>query len=327
MPNYYIGADVGGTNIEAGLYTTDFEKIQEYRTPTEAKKGAGVVLDNIYRNFQMLLKNSGITQDEIIGIGVGIPGIIDIANGVSVFAANFSEWENVPIADYIFKKMGVPAFIDNDSRVNLYGEWQFGTGKRKDNIVMLTLGTGLGSAIVVDGHMLYGACDSAGEMGHMNMFRTGRPCKCGSEGCFGRYVSAQGLITTVQEKISNGRQTILSDWANNSSDGITAKMVSEAYDIGDKVSIEAMTETGEILGFGLTNAVNLFNPDVIIIGGGLVYAGERLLKPAISVIEKHALAASKKACNITVAALGDAAGMIGAAVMASKRVEKLAKSK
>ena len=129
----------------------------------------------------------------IFCIGVGIPGLLDIETGVSIFSSKFPKWENMPVARWLSEKTGLPVYIDNDVRVNLYGEWLCGAGKHKKNIVLLTLGTGIGAGIVIDGHVLYGATASAGEIGHMNMFRPGRPCRCGSDGCLGRYVSASGL--------------------------------------------------------------------------------------------------------------------------------------
>ena len=150
----------------------------------------------------------------------------------------------------------------------------------KKNIVLLTLGTGIGAGIVIDGHVLYGATASAGEIGHMNMFRPGRPCRCGSDGCLGRYVSASGILDTIKEKIAAGNSTIMSEWVNGNPDKITAKMISNAYDLGDHMAIDTMNETGVILGYGLVNVINLFNPEILIIGGGMSAAGERLLQPA-----------------------------------------------
>lgn len=319
MKKYYIGIDLGGTNIKSALYSLEFEKIGEVRSDTEAQKGSQTVLSNMLGNIERLLDDAGVKASEVCCMGIGIPGVLDIERGISIFAANFADWENVPISEYFEKNLGILTYIDNDIRVNLYGEWYFGAGKGKNNIVMLTLGTGLGSAVIVDGHMLYGACGSAGEMGHMNMYRHGRECRCGSSGCFGRYVSALGMINTVKEKLANGRTSILSEWTGEDTDRLSAKMVSDAFDAGDEVAVETMNETGEVLGFGLVNVVNLFNPEIIIIGGGMSAAGERLLRRAREVVNEKALKVPAGICEIRTAALGDSAGMLGAAVFASRK--------
>mgnify|MGYP000355708584 FL=1 len=193
--------------------------------------------------------------------------------------------------------------------------------KTQKNIVLLTLGTGIGAGIVIDGHVLYGATASAGEIGHMNMFRPGRPCRCGSDGCLGRYVSASGILDTIKEKIAAGNSTIMSEWVNGNPDKITAKMISNAYDLGDHMAIDTMNETGVILGYGLVNVINLFNPEILIIGGGMSAAGERLLQPARKIVAEHALRLSREHCTIVTAQLGDSAGMLGAALYARQRFE------
>lgn len=216
--------------------------------------------------------------------------------------------------------MKVPTYIDNDVRMNLYGEWYFGAGKGKNNIVLITLGTGLGSGVVIDGNVLYGATGSAGEIGHMNMYRSGRECRCGSSGCLGRYVSALGILRTLKEKMQGGEQSVIYDWVNDDYDKITAKMISEAFDEGVPVAINTLYETGEVLGYGLVNVINLYNPECIIIGGGMSAAGDRLLKRTREIVEKKALEISRNTCEIITSSLGDASGMLGAAIYAKNQV-------
>lgn len=319
MKKYFIGIDLGGTNIKSSLFTEDYSVVLENRTSTEAGKGSDFVLQRMLDNIYELLKNAEVTIEEIHCMGIGVPGLLNVETGVSIFSPNFTQWENVPIVEWFEENLGIPTYIDNDVRVNLYGEWYFGAGKDKKNVVLLTLGTGLGSGVVVDGHVLYGATGSVGEIGHMNMYREGRECRCGSSGCLGRYVSALGVLRTVREKIASGQYSILCDWTKNELDKITAKMVSEAFDKNDKVARETFFEAGEILGYGLVNVINLYNPEIIIIGGGMSAAGERLLSKTREIIETHALQLSQSVCEITTAALGDSAGMLGAAIYASQK--------
>lgn len=154
----------------------------------------------------------------------------------------------------------------------------------------------------------------------MNMYREGRPCKCGSSGCLGRYVSAVGMVNTLIDKLNDGHKSIIQEWVQQDHSQITAKMISDAYDFGDKAAIEVMHETGRILGFGLSNVINLCNPEIIIVGGGMSAAGDRLLDVVRETTAKHALKLSNEACKIQVAQLGGRAGMIGAAVYANERI-------
>lgn len=323
MHSYYIGIDLGGTNIKGSIFDENMKLLLEQRLSTEASYGSEHVLGRILHVINEMMNSLGVTRTEIKGIGMGIPGLLNREQGISLFSPNFTNWENIPIVNWFQEKLQIPVFIDNDVRVNLYGEWHFGAGKGSNHIVLLTIGTGLGSGIVMDGRVLYGATASAGEIGHMNMYRDGRPCKCGSSGCFGRYVSALGILRTLKEKINvKGYDSIITKWVNGNLDEITAIMVSKAYDMGDLAAVETLHETGEILGFGLTNIINLFNPEIIIIGGGVAAAGERLLSRAREIVDSRALKISNSKCTIKTALLGDAAGMLGAAIYAKQRLEQ-----
>lgn len=266
--------------------------------------------------IQEMLTYEGIQPESILCMGMGIPGLLDSEQGLSIFSPNFPDWENIHVVNYMKSHFEFPVYIDNDVRVNLYGEWLFGAGIGSKNLILITLGTGLGSGIVNDGKVLYGTTSSAGEIGHMNMYREGRPCRCGSSGCLGRYVSAIGIVKTFTDKLEEGRSSIIMEWVGEHWAAITARMISEAYDLGDLLAIEAMHETGKILGFGLSNVINLFNPEMIIVGGGMSAAGDRLLNTVRDTVENHALKLSSDACKIVQAKLGGQAGMIGAAAYA-----------
>jgi len=307
---YYIGVDLGGTNLKSALFDGEFKLIYERRTAAFSDAGADMLLEQIAENIEVLLAEAELSTADVRCAGVGIPGLLNHREGVALFAANFRDWKDVPVAKTLSERLSIPVFIDNDVRVNLYGEWFFGAGKGLQNVVLLTLGTGLGAGIVLDGRVLYGATASAGEIGHMNMYREGRPCNCGSSGCFGRYVSARGLVQTFREK------------RPCAADEITAEMLAEAFDKSDPAAIEAFRETGEILGFGLANIINLYNPEMVIIGGGMANAGERLLAPTRESAEAHALKVPFAACSIVTAALGDSAGMFGAAAYAKLRLDE-----
>lgn len=320
MKNVIIGVDLGGTNIKASAFDSrSLECLWEHRMATQVDGGWEHVLTRILQTLEPLWQ--WFPREQVACVGVGVPGLLNIEEGVSYFSPNFPQWQDVPVAAWLGERLSLPVFIDNDVRVNLYGEWLQGAGRGKKNVVLLTLGTGLGSGVVMDGRVLYGATASAGEIGHMNMFREGRPCRCGSNGCLGRYVSALGMLRTLKEKLQSGQPSVILDWVDGDPERITAKMVSQAWDLGDPAAVETMTETGKLLGFGLVNVINLFNPEVVIVGGGMAASGDRLLAPARQVVETHALEIARRDCRIVTAQLGDAAGMLGAALYGKRRLD------
>lgn len=321
MKKYSLGIDLGGTNIKTALFDEGFGKMGENRTDTRAELGSEAVLERIGECAEALLEQAGVSMEEVCCAGMGVPGLMDIEAGISQFSPNFPDWENVRISGYFQERWGIPVAIDNDVRVHLYGEWQFGAGRGKRNLLLLALGTGLGGGVMIDGHILYGATNSVGEIGHMNMYRRqGRPCRCGSSGCFGRYVSALGMIRTFREKLEAGQRSIVCDWVDGNQEKITAKMISEAYDAGDQTAVDTLRETGELLGYGMANLINLYNPERLIVGGGMSAAGERLLAPARETVRAHAIEITRRACDIVVAELGDGAGMLGAAYRARSKM-------
>ncbi|WP_145414222.1 ROK family protein [Paenibacillus xylanexedens] len=320
MSKYIIGIDLGGTNIKSAVFNTAFKKIHERSDTTEADKGPIHVLKRIVNITQEMMAAEGIYPEEVHCMGIGVPGLLDPQTGLSIFSPNFPEWENIHVVDHMNKRFDFPVFIDNDVRVNLYGEWLFGAGVGCRNLVLITLGTGLGSGIVNDGKVIYGATSSAGEIGHMNMYREGRACRCGSSGCLGRYVSAIGMVRTFTEKLEAGRSSMITEWIEGHPSRITAHMISNAYDLEDALAVEVMHETGEILGFGLSNVINMLNPEMIIVGGGMSAAGDRLLNTVRNTVVNHSLKLASGACTIVQAKLGGQAGMIGAAAYANHRL-------
>ncbi|AJY77494.1 glucokinase [Paenibacillus beijingensis] len=322
MSKFLIGIDLGGTNIKTAIFDTEFKTILERSDPTEAEAGPAHVLTKIKNIIKEMLFQLEINQTDMIGMGMGIPGLLDPDQGLSIFSPNFPGWENIHVVHEMKSEFTFPVFIDNDVRANLYGEWLFGAGAGHRNIVLITLGTGLGSGIVMDGKVLYGQTASAGEIGHMNMYREGRPCRCGSSGCLGRYVSAVGMVRTFVEQLELGKASIVQQWVGGESAKITAQMISEAYDLGDELSIAVMHETGKTLGFGLSNVINLFNPELIIIGGGMSAAGDRLLNTVRDTIKAHSLKLSSQVCKVVQASMGARAGMVGAAAYAKQKLER-----
>jgi len=200
MKPYIAGIDLGGTNIKAGIFNTEFQTVKEISIPTEAAKGPAHVLSRIREALYFLTEGTDTTLDRIQAVGMGIPGLLDPVEGLSIFSPNFPDWENVHIVNAMKEYFDIPVFIDNDVRVNLYGEWLHGAGKGCSNLVLITLGTGLGSGIVQDGKVLYGTSFSAGEIGHMNMYRNGRPVSAEALAAWAGMCQRRGWLTPLRKK-------------------------------------------------------------------------------------------------------------------------------
>jgi glucokinase len=321
MKKYVIGVDLGGTNIKAAIFDLNFQFLRDLSIPTEAAGGPPHVLNRIKGAVKTLLSELGASADEVVCMGCGVTGIMDPEEGLSIFSPNFPNWRNVHVVNIMKETFDFPVFIDNDVRVNLYGEWWFGAGVGYRNLMLITLGTGLGSGIVNEGKVVYGTTASAGELGHMNMFPDGPPCGCGGNGCLETYASATGMVNTMKRELAAGKPSIIREWTNGDVSKITARMISEAFDAGDPLAIEVMRFTGVVLGTGLANAINLLNPQLVIVGGGMAAAGDRLLNTVRETINKRALPLSAEVCRLVTAQLGERAGMIGAAAYAYKKAE------
>ena len=201
----YLGIDLGGTNIKIKLLNADLTVQMKLKVPTESETNSQTVMANMIAGIKQLLAETQTDTSQIKAVGIGVPGQMDIKKGLSIFSPNFTHWENVPVVQLIEAQFHLPTYIDNDVRVNLYGEWQLGAGRGKQNVLMVTLGTGLGAAIITDGQMMYGKSNSAGELGHLNMYRHGRPCA--------RQFGLSGALRVCSGHGQNGSGTF-SCWRN-----------------------------------------------------------------------------------------------------------------
>lgn len=312
MKNYVIGIDVGGTNIVTALSDLKGNVIIKTKIPTEAYKGYKDTIRRIKEQIEYVINEVGLSVDNIAGIGIGVPGLIDVEKGICYFSGNLgNEWQDVNIREDLNKFFNVPIFLDNDVNVAALGEKYFGAAKDCKDFIYITIGTGIGSAIISDGRMIRGHRFCAGEFGHLTVDKNGPKCSCGNVGCIEAIASAPAIARRIKEKINSGRKSLMVEIAGGV-DNITAKTLSEAYDKGDELAIEIMKETGEWLGIAIAGYINIINPELFIIGGGVSRAQERLLKYIREEVNKRAMKIQKESCKIITAHLLDEAGMMGA---------------
>lgn len=318
--SFWIGIDVGGTNIVCGIVNEKGEVLGSLKKPTEAYLGSVSVLDKMAQMTLEVAAAAGLSH-QIAGIGIGIPGLVDPWNGTAVYSANLN-WRDVPLSAELSKRTSLPVYIDNDVRMYVYGEAVYGAGQGVDYVLGLTVGTGIASAMVNRGHLHYGHLNLAGEIGHGPMEGETAPCGCGFDGCLEASASASGMVREAKRYIREGKETILSEWfPEDKLDQLSAADLSKAMDAGDPLASEIMNHAGELLGKALVPAVHILSPEVIIIGGGGAMAGERLLTPLIQTMMSRLLPDYREHVSIRTATLGDDAGVIGSAMQAKQRHE------
>jgi glucokinase len=310
--DYYIGIDLGGTNIKAGLVNTKGEVIDEREIRTEAEKGPDHVLDRIGRmakSFQSACEE-GV---HIAGLGVGVPGQVDTAEGIVQEAPNLPGWKQVKVRKELKSRVNIPASVDNDANLAALGEFAFGAGRGIHEMLMVTLGTGVGGGLILGGRVYHGAMGGAGEFGHMVIERNGPVCNCGRRGCIEAFIGTRGLLQAVKDRLEKGRKSPLSAIPEQSR---TPKDISEAAESGDALAREVLREAGDALGVALGSVANLLNIERVVVGGGVAKAGDLILNPAREAMKRTALAVSRETVSLVPALLGNRAGLTGASRLA-----------
>ncbi|MFO7894331.1 MAG: ROK family protein [Longimicrobiales bacterium] len=318
---WVVGVDLGGTNISVGVLPLDGgdgEVLAMETKSTEAHKGAKYVVDKIVamvnEAIRTVASENGRTKEDFAGIGIGSPGPLDRKTGTIIDTPNLG-WRNFPLRDLISNAVGLPAALDNDANCATYGEWWLGAGKDVTSLVGFTLGTGIGGGIVLGGEIFHGASDAAGEIGHMTIDSTGRKCNCGNYGCLEAYASGPNIAARAVEGIEAGAETVLPDLVDGDLDQITAATVYEGAVLGDAYSNEVMKETAKFLGTGIANIINILNPEMVVITGGVTKAGDHLFVPLKAEVRRRAFKSAQEACQIVPAELMGTAGVIGAIAM------------
>jgi glucokinase len=316
---HIVGVDLGGTTVNVGVVPFDGGPVLGMRSvPTEADKGPKFVVDRIVNLIRDAMrdaqKEAGIAEDAFVGIGLGSPGPLDRRTGTVIDTPNLG-WRNFPLRDLISNAVGLEAELDNDANAATLGEWWQGAGQGVSTLVGVTLGTGIGGGIVLDGKVFHGISDVAGEVGHMTIDSTGRRCKCGNYGCLEAYASGPAIAARAVEGLQSGEPSLLPSMVRGELARITAETVYEAIVAGDDYAKEVMRDTAKFLGTGIANLINILNPGMVVISGGVTRAGDRLLEPLKAEVRRRAFSHASENCQIVTSSLGSMVGVIGAACM------------
>ncbi|HEY2850117.1 MAG TPA: ROK family protein [Gemmatimonadaceae bacterium] len=313
---YVLGVDLGGTKISVGALTTDGSRqLAQHTEPTLAKEGADAVVGRIASlvaaTVADLKRETDATPEDILGVGIGSPGPLDRERGIVITTPNLG-WHNFPLRDRVTAATGLRATLDNDANCATLGEWWIGAARGAKNVVGMTIGTGIGGGLILDGKLYHGSSDVAGEIGHTSIEFNGRRCKCGNDGCLEAYASGPATAERAREALAGGESSALVAMTGGDLSTLTAQHVYDAALKGDRVAQEIVRETARFIGAGLANLLNIFNPDVVVLAGGVAQAGEELFAPVRTEVRRRAFRPAVEACRIVPGALHGAAGVAGA---------------
>lgn len=316
---YYVGIDLGGTNIVAGVVDENYNIISKASTKTNCPRPEKEIADDMAKMALQAVKNANLEISDIEWIGIGTPGIANSATGI-VERANNLGFVNTPMVKYIKETIEKPVFIENDANAAAYGEFVAGAAKEARNAICVTLGTGVGAGIIIDGKIYSGSNYAGAEIGHTVIEVDGAECSCGRKGCFEAYSSATGLIRMSKEAMEKNPDSIMNKMAQEKGGKVTARTSFDAMRAGDKSAKEVVDKYIKYLAAGITNTINIFQPDILCIGGGVCNEGDPLLLPVKALVENEDFAKnSEKRTEIVIAKLGNDAGIIGAAFLGNAK--------
>lgn len=314
---HYLGIDIGGTNISAGVVDESYAMLSKEKVKTLNERPYSDVLSDIIKAANAAVHSAGITFDEVECVGVGCPGTCNRETGCVEYANNL-HWENVPLAADLEKALGKRTYFDNDANVAAYGEYLAGAAKGAKNAVVITLGTGVGAGIIINGEIYSGSNFAGAEIGHTVIVFDGAQCSCGRKGCFEAYSSATGLIRMTKEAVARNPSSLIKELAE--ADGkYSARTAFNAAKLHDETGIEVVDSYIKHLACGIANTINVFQPDILCIGGGVCNEGDNLLLPLKKLVAENIYSKnSTKNTEIVICSLGNNAGIIGAAMLGKK---------
>ncbi len=309
---YYVGIDLGGTFIKGGIVDDLGNILLQDKLPTETEKGGEAVAQNIAKLANQLLENMGLSKEQVEGLGMGSPGMIDSKSGTVIFAGNLN-WKHFKVCERVSALTGLQVKIGNDANVAALAEVKFGAAKAYNSAIMLTLGTGVGGGIVVDGKLIEGNLGAGAELGHVVIEEGGEACTCGRKGCLEAYASATAIIRDTRRAMEAHKDSKM--WEVGSLEAVTGKTAFDYADT-DVYAKEVVEKYVKMLACGITNFANIFRPEVVILGGGVCAQGDTLVKPLQRLVDKEIFAGEMgPQVPIVIAELGNSAGLLGAAAL------------
>ncbi len=305
--NLVLAADVGGTNTRMAVVNENGDILTLLKKATHCKNGRDEMIEFIISLAVETIEKSNLSKEEICGMGIGFPGPLNAETGTIFNPPNLDGWDCVPLRGMLEKELGVPVAIENDANAAALGEWWKGAGSGVNSLFCITLGTGVGGGIILDGNIWHGASSIAGEIGHTTVIRDGIKCTCGNIGCLEAYACSGGILRRVNDALLKGRN-------NDSLQPLTdLKQVSQVIKQGNETVLNVIKETGVILGIAVANIANLLNPEMIVLFGGVTNLGENLVVSLKEEVKRRAFKKATESLRIELSQLGDNSGILGAA--------------
>jgi glucokinase len=312
---FVLGIDIGGTNLVVGSVAENGSALLAPDSePTHAEAGATDVLDRLVALAGRAIERTRQEAPgaEILGVGVGAPGPLDTRRGVVLLTPNLG-WVDMPLRQIIHDRLGLPVTLDNDANCAVLGEWWVGAARGSRHAIGITIGTGIGGGLILDGRLYHGTSDVAGEIGHTTIDTEGRRCKCGNYGCLEAYASGPNIALRAIEELEAGAESRLPSYVAGDLRQLTAQTVYQAAQDGDELALEVVNDTAKFLGVGIGNLLNVFNPEVVVVCGGVTLAGDHLFIPLRREVARRAFKPAVAACRIVPGELAGTAGVYGAA--------------
>lgn len=312
---YYVGIDLGGTNIVAGVVDEQYNILAKASTKTNCPRPDREIARDMAKMAIQAVENAKLTMEQIEWIGIGTPGIANSRDGIIEYSNNLG-FVNTPMVKYIQEDIDKPVFVENDANAAAYGEFVAGAAKGANNAVCITLGTGVGGGIIIDGKIYAGSNFAGAEIGHTVISVDGPQCTCGRKGCFEVFSSATGLIRMTKESMAKNPDSSMHKLVAERSSKVSARIAFDAMRMGDAAAKAVVDDYIKYLAAGITNTINTFQPDILCIGGGVCNEGDALLLPVKELVAKEVYTRnSKQNTQIVIAKLGNDAGIIGAAFL------------
>jgi glucokinase len=313
---YSIGVDLGGTNIVSAIVNCQGKIVNSFKVPTLVQRGKEATIKRIIETIHENIIQSTIALDDIIGIGIGAPGPLDIKRGIINFAPNLPGWIDVPLKKKLENEFNIKVVLENDANAAAWGERCFGAGQGVNNLVCFTLGTGIGGGIIIDGKIYHGNNYGAAELGHMTVNKDGPRCNCGNYGCLEAYSSATGIKNRIKNRIKEGiKSEFLNFDDDNLFESLRLKSIFEAARKGDRLTSDIVEEAISYLGIAIANIANILNPEMVVLVGGITNEGDKLLIPLGKEVKKRAFYSNYKSLKIVIGKLAGNAGVLGAAAL------------
>jgi glucokinase len=313
---YYVGVDFGGTKILAGVFDAKLNCLSRAKVSTKSERGVDAVIGRIVRSVSEAVDECDLDLKKIRAIGLGAPGAVNSDTGCVIFAPNL-KWRDVPLKEELQKQLGVPVYLENDGNICTLGVYETELTEHPKHVLGVFIGTGVGGGLIVDGKLYHGANRTAGEIGHMVVQVDGPKCGCGNRGCFEALASRTAIFKRIEAAIKEGQETLLTEMLGKDLKDLRSGDLRKAIKRGDKFVAKVVSDAARVAGIAVGNFINIFNPETVILGGGVIDALENEMMPIIAeTAQDFAMEGTADGIKIFATKVGDDAGILGAAVLA-----------